>query len=757
MANTLVYNGVSISDDVILSGSVHLENSMVSETLGADTLVFVAIDKTGQPIPLRSLTDDLYSLTDQLITGTETGANLPAAEYGDPIEYWRDGELFGKFYIRTVQRIARDQYRVECISAIGLLINVTFYGGVYTVKPASDLIDEIMATIGYTNGTDYTIDADVGAQPISGWLGISSSRDALQQVMFAVGASVLKASDGSLRFSYNEGAVPIVMDSSHVYMGGSIGYLEPATSVVVTEHGFYQTALDEEVELYNDNVEATNKVVYFKEPCHSFRVTGTITYTAYDNYAIVSGAGSLIGKKYTHTTKELTYAVPNTNTAPHVVTVSEATLVNSSNSYYVAKRVANYYGAAKDVKIGLVIDEPTHTGDLIQFTDPFDEERVGLIKTMDITMSKILKSNTVVSTNFQRGPYGNNFVDYLIIHSGATDLAHHLVGLNGLTGTFDPADYGLDGERCRVVAFSGAKGGQCGTDGQGSLRQVDIPNRIFEYAAGKGGKKGLPGTGLYFHAADMVLEDAVSVVLGKGGEGSACVAYGATQPEGADGDASTFDTLDSTTGGIYTETGYENILTGEIYGGPGLEGYDGGDGDEADHKTSAYVLHFGGLVEGQMLYVHVFYGGQNNSTVLSWKGGKNGAFRDGRDGLYTANDQPTRWYSTLSVWGAGGSGPAYGADGLDGSPLDASDPNSPGGTEPGVDGADVTGWDLSKPSFGKGGTAGCGGGGGGCQGGAFYSDTFSGSQGTASSGGHGTDGGDGSDGFILILSPVMIS
>lgn len=722
------YLDYTFTDADIKDGNIYVENSIVAESLAADKFSFTVINRMDQPgDALESLTDVLESSGGEMLVSSRVDiSDVTDFIYGTPVLFYHGSNLFGKFYVENVTRISKYQYRFECCSAVGMLLNIKHYGGVYHNETFSDLVDDILGTAGIT---EYQIASDVANVAVSGWLGVEPCRDALKQVCFATGCSILKNSDGSLRFTYNQDAGVTEIASDRLYIGGKVDYLTPATKVVMIEHDYYVTSLDVESELYSDDTTVTDKIVTFDAPYHDLTTTGTLTIASYgDNYAIVSGSGTLTGKAYTHTTKEISVET-GSDSAEYEIRVEDATLISASNSYYAALRVANFYGSSKLVSYGLKLEESqrNYTGQLVSFRDPFGDERTGYIKSMDITLSGILKANCKISTDFSPGPFGANFVDQLILWSGdgTGDADRNMVSINGLTGTFRPADYNLQGERVRVVVFSSSHGGQGGANGTAAYTDSDTSGWA---TPGYGGQGGSGGTGIYYYSVDMVLsETSYTISLGEGG--TAGIIGGG---EGGGISASTFGSLSSHNGN-YTEGGYYNIVTRRLYGSAGQNGYTGG---------------MGGSTIGER-----YYESRYAPSARASSGGSVAGFSGGLGGAnwqyYPINSNKAYW-----VAGGNGGGACYGANGQAG-----TDSTGEGSFGRGGNGASVPSTHFPKQSIlGIGGLGGHGGGGGGISGGYrqegrtrwYY---YGGTHGT---GGTGTPGGKGSDGFILILSPKEV-
>lgn len=735
--NLIVYKDYTFENADIVSGIINLETSMVSEALSADTFTFIVENRGNEKADaLYSLTDALQSADgDALYSSKRDISDVINYKYGEPVLVYRDDELQGRFFVEYVEQISKNQYKFTCGSTVRMLTTVKHYGGVYENKNIVELISEIMATAGI-EPNDYSVSDELSDVVVSGWLPIGSCRDSLQECCFATGCSIFKDADGKLTFAFNNNIDATVIEKSQIYAtGGKVKHLTPATSVTVLEHAFYITSLDEEKELYADDITVENKPVPFGQPMHSLTTTGTLTIVESGaNYAIVSGAGTLIGKAYTHTTKEVTVQT-GVSSSPKEIRISKPTLVTALNSYYVALRVANYYASPDEVACGIVQEkQPNYTGQLIRFEDPFGRERQGYIKTMKVNMSETWKADCTIATDFAPGPFGSNFIDQLILWSGNGEGApdKNMVSLHGLRGVFRPSDYGLQGERVRVVVFSSSKGGQGGANGGNAYGENG--EEWGARGAGKGGKAGEGAKGIYYFSQDIVLsESSYNISLGEGGEGGLI-----GNREGGDCQQSVFGSINSGLGN-YTEGGYYNLLTKRMYGIEGADGVSGGDGGNLTGTATASNSNIGER-------------SRSGGDASEWKGGEGGRNyyrQEYFSGLNTG-------YFTISISGGNGGGACLGANGQDGTDTTSVDSLGRGG-----DGASVPEEYFPKQTIlGVGGFGGSGGG-GGALGGSYdrwYNSNIGwrylcGGHGV---GGTGCGGGKGSDGFILILSPKEI-
>ena len=131
--NRLIYGEKEYTgeDRNLLSAAVNIGDALVSETLSADTLTAQVLDYDLTDLVLAA---DGYPLAAQgyLLATQRVNVGLSKSyEYGDPVYYYHNTGLIGKFYVESIPRIGRDKYQFNAISAVGLLITSNYYGGVY--------------------------------------------------------------------------------------------------------------------------------------------------------------------------------------------------------------------------------------------------------------------------------------------------------------------------------------------------------------------------------------------------------------------------------------------------------------------------------------------------------------------------------------------------------------------------------------------------------------------------------------------------
>lgn len=707
----LEYGSQTYQGDGIMSASAVLADSLTMESLSADTLTAVVRDTRLQT---RLLAADgrfvvaqgfggvgIVGVARTFLTAKGDRYGLNRYNYGDVVRYYHDDTLITKQYVETITRTGREQWEFRCISGIGLLLSSYHYGGIYTGETLAELVADIIHGI-----IPYTLDAELGATPMYGWLPKATRRDNLRNVLFAVGGLCQKDSNGDLSIVPSEADEPYDLDPSAVYMGGSVAGLSPASQVNITEHAYIALDTDETVTLFDGEAaaepmttpqgqELTAVLVEFDEPIHNLQVTNGTILESGANYAVLgqSSQCTLTGQRYSHTQRIISRN-QKTNAAPNVVQSNACGLVNLLNSENVADRVMAYYGHSKEVETDLVVTNQ-RPGDAVEFYDPFGDPTSGYIASLDMTMSAICKARAVIVNGYIPSASGNYYTNVAVITA---------------TGPWT-APAGVHG-KARAVVIGGGDGGHIGNKGEDApgFNSYDDPGRAGE--PGEGGLPGASGNGgkILVVTINLSAGQVIQCRIGQGGAGEEFTVdedrnITVSAPAQA-GTASTFGQY-SSDNGYQSEVGYVPLIGGNIYATPGPAGVAGGRGASADAP------------------------GEN----VVWQGVTYVPGDRGPDNVGSAGTAP----------GGYGGGPAAGQNGDPGEEGRAADNDEAIRGGRGGDGADAIAIPPVPSVRGSGGYGGNGGGGGGATSSPFrfWDSEFS-------NGGLPGPGGDGADGIILV-------
>ena len=553
-------------------------------------------------------------------TGNDV-ADLTGLAYGTPVWHYVGNTLKHKFYIKQVQRIARNQYRINTISPVGILNKQYHKGGVYTGVLFSTLIADLIG-----NAVPYTYDTDVGAVKIFGWLPYDTKRKNLHQLMFAENISIVKNANGDMHFTFvKPDADPPTIPQNRIFIGGTVKYPAVATSVRLTEHSYQDVRTVEPVVLIDnsDQTPVTNKLFVFNEApvvMSSLVASGDLTIVEYGvNYAIVSGQGVLTGRPYydKHTTVEKTHSSGGES---YTVSVEDATLVTGVNSENVAQRLISYYTSSEIVQADLNVGTEK-CGGIYQFIDRFGNSIQAFLTKMASRISSIIKSSCEFVAGYIPATFGNNYEYWgYVTGNGTIEIQE---------GT----------KIARFVIIGGGTGGSSG------LKGIDDSNDL--QAGGIGGEGGFGGNGGKIR--EVVLRNPTPGVYqcsaGLGGAAGAQCASTQTRNAGNAGNASTV----TTPGGVvyssadsaayYSKNGIKNLFTEDVYAKKGRDGCKGGNGGRGstagNGEPGEDVVWDGTTYRGgkggqglKFKFEHV------NQTIANGGAGGNGAqpYSDGGDG-----------------------------------------------------------------------------------------------------------------------------
>lgn len=692
----ILFRGNTYEDEAIKSISAVLADSLTADELSADSLTASVYDDSVAVLPL-ACGGLLLAAPDGI---PAAGALAPAGldklgKYGDEVEYRHGGVLIGKFYLEDVERVGRSLYELKCTSSIGLLLTSYHYGGLYTGETASEVIADVVGGV-----ISYTLDPALGATPLYGWLPKGTRRDNLRDVLFAIGGQIRKDENGAVRIVPMSSGESYPITADELYMGGSVTGGNPASTVSVTEHSYLALPTDQRVTLYDGEAAAAPMVtpggrsvegvlVEFKEPAHDLEAENVAILESGANYAVLgrSPAAKLYGLSYSHT-RRILRRTQDTGAEPNEVASEDCTLVNLMNAENVAARLMAYYGSARRIKADLVMTDQ-RPGDAVTFTDHFGEEADGIIGSMELSASAILKASCEIVAGYTPTASGNYYEHMAVVSAD---------GVWTVPGSCKG--------KIRIVLIGGGDGGAIGSPGE----EGGNATRTSYGTSGEGGEPGAPGSGgkVFVITVEASPGDTFAAHIGLGGAG-------ATADSPAQSGCATTLGPYSSEDGYPADTGYAALIGGGVYATKGQDGLPGGKGNqwtEGEGYTDGQTVEYMGSA------YHPGANGENGSRGSYYGyGGLGGGAAAGSNG-----GDGARGYVDIQPFADGGDG------GSGATPVKAQNGSIPG----------------------QGGGGGHGGGGGGGGGPAKGPGSSSEWYGQGGQGGSGGEGGDGAPGVILI-------
>lgn len=591
--------------------------------------------------------------------------NIP---YGTPVRFYVNGRINGLFYCDNVERQGKNLFKINCMSAIGLMNRQRSKGGIYTGQRFDAVLAEIVGS-----EYSYEIEPDVAELQVYGWLPYSTRRRNLHQLLVAYGVTITKSDTGGMLFTFLKAIDSKEIPSSRVFNGGSVAYGEPASRVEVLEHGYYYLATTEYEVLYDTQAEVVeNIIVTFDKPIYAPSLTveegGNLTISSSGtNYAVVSGTGILKGKPYVHTVKRLV-ADNEKALTEKIVTVEEATLVTAANSENVLKRLSAYYFNATTVQNSIIVDGEM-TGKRYSFENAFHEPTNAFLAKKSTMVSSFLKAEC------------EWIQDYVPVAEGTSFNKRVILELTDSEQQWDIPDsvYEKDVPQIRCVLIGRGSDGMSGEDGEAGGYGND--NEGGE--GGKGGKGGKGGAGgkVYSVTIDCT---SLAFIRYKNTNGNT-VLYVA-------------DNIYSSANGNTSSSGFVELFSGAVYALPGNDGVGGAAGGKGGCNPPIGASPQKAANGNDLEYDGVTYTGGKGGNMQAVRA------KDYWDG-YHEN-------MTWRFGGNGGGGAAAGANGHDA--LDLAGGNGIREHWPiGGDGADAVEPPATVEMYGQGGNGGNGGGGGG--------------------------------------------
>ena len=296
----------------------------------------------------------------------------------------------GTFYIDSWQSKNDNKMEFSGIDLIGLLDKTTFDGGMYTNITAKNLIDAIFSSAGIDTDS-YSIQSEIQNISLTGYIPVCTHREALQQVLFTIGAIANCARTDIIELYRvgNEEANPI--SRGDVFQGTrEIEQGEIITGVLLQAHN-YSVGTGRKKLFEGQLVAGTHKIT-FGSPASNFTITGGTIQSSNANYVIVSvtTAGNVVvnGYEYVDNTQDITVLNSGLegNEKSNILKIDSVYLINSSNAQSIGQRIIDYYNGRYITKFKFVIDDEK-AGDRVTVDERYGNTLDGYVTELDIDMT----------------------------------------------------------------------------------------------------------------------------------------------------------------------------------------------------------------------------------------------------------------------------------------------------------------------------------------------------------------------------------
>lgn len=290
-----------------------------------------------------------------------------------PLSVYFNGVLYATTFVESSIRKAKFLWDVKSEDYIGLMEDVPFMGDIYVNKVAYNLLEDIFLTA----KVPYSINEDLKNVTVSGHIPITTCRDALMQVAFAVQNVVSTAMSDKVNVFTLDDEVKQTIPRDRIKQGITFNDETVVTGVELTVHTYEpkETIAENAVVAYNakEDGTGTNVLVKFDEPLHSLYILneGKILESS-ANYAIVNAVANnfrLIGYTYEHTTqiKREKRSDVGALTIEKVVPITDATLITASNADNVLQTCFDWLTNTKSTKLSIVEGKHVQEGRVVRW------------------------------------------------------------------------------------------------------------------------------------------------------------------------------------------------------------------------------------------------------------------------------------------------------------------------------------------------------------------------------------------------------
>lgn len=266
------------------------------------------------------------------------------------MKIYNNDTLIGKFFISEANKINKSQWNIRVVDYISLLDTNDFVGGIYENKNAGELLTEIFESA----NVPFSISESLSEKTVSGYIPYTSCRNALQQVLIAIGAFATTAYSQNVDIIEIDETISAEIPLSQIMTGQSVDTETELTELEIYMHKYEET-LDETSLFKSDTVTNFVKII-FSEPIHSLSITNGEILESGTNYAIINCQNEceLVGKKYKHTQTAKSIKKDGYIISPNKKTISEATLISIDNIDNVLNLCYNYLRRNNSAKSKIV-------------------------------------------------------------------------------------------------------------------------------------------------------------------------------------------------------------------------------------------------------------------------------------------------------------------------------------------------------------------------------------------------------------------
>ena len=291
----------------------------------------------------------------------------------------------GTFYVDTWES-KNNSITLSLTDILGLIDKTKFMGGMYTDVSVGTLIDSIMAS---ANVTDYEVEEDLRELTLSGYLPIISHREALQQIVFAIGAVVDSTRGSTIRVHMPDKNVDSYILVNRKFSGKTSIALDEYVSGVSITCTKYKLLTDSS-EIYNGYLSAGTHKIEFSAPYTSITCSGGTIESSGVNYAYVKSNGgdvtiSGVGYEQSEYTIQKNADIIEVGQIANIKAFSGLTIYNPSTLLKVAQQLLDWYSMRQIVKLEYIC-ESEKVGEWVGIQDSLNQSTYSVTRINNQTI-----------------------------------------------------------------------------------------------------------------------------------------------------------------------------------------------------------------------------------------------------------------------------------------------------------------------------------------------------------------------------------
>lgn len=297
--------------------------------------------------------------------------------------------LLGTFYLKSWKNSSEYVANFEAQDVIGLMDTSIFYGGMYDNVNSEIIIDEILKDC----NVKYKLAENLKGIAISGYIPKCSHREALQQVLFVLGAVANTSGSEVLELYIPETTLVssrITKNRKHTKKN-EVSIYNIVTGLDITYFTYKQASVSQEI--YNQEMDAGIHIVEFSEPVvlSSIEITGATILSKGVNFAKIevqedNTIVTINACKYEETKTTLELRKERTTEAENNLSIKDATLINKSNAKNIGNRILEFYERKYKMECQYKLQNEK-VGDCVSIESLYESRIFGNIQKMTIDMT----------------------------------------------------------------------------------------------------------------------------------------------------------------------------------------------------------------------------------------------------------------------------------------------------------------------------------------------------------------------------------